>query len=202
MTSPSPLHRLGGPGKCSRDGAPDAKEFAGLVRSGLARLKDAENTANSLGGQIRSRVHALTRCAWRRWASRVPASRRYMSFRCSRTHWASDPKCGESCRSATTCGIGRSTKVTLDVDERLVGDLIGACRNVAGKVRQLPPIPRESRMFHPSARPPNSPTAHTGHQNGTVVTVTKELGATTAAWMIVCFRVSSRRPPVSMLSVF
>ena len=27
---------------------PDAKEFAGLVRSGLARLKDAENEVNSL----------------------------------------------------------------------------------------------------------------------------------------------------------
>ncbi len=29
----------------------------------------------------------------------------------------------------------------LDVDERLVTDLIGACRNVAARIKALPPIP-------------------------------------------------------------
>ena len=47
MTSPS-LERLAGPGNVLGKEPPDAKEFAGLVRSGLARLKDAENEANSL----------------------------------------------------------------------------------------------------------------------------------------------------------
>jgi hypothetical protein len=32
----------------------------------------------------------------------------------------------------------------LDVDERLVADLIGACRKVADKIKQLAPIPRQS----------------------------------------------------------
>ena len=41
MTSPSPLERLAGPGNALAKEPPDAKEFAGLVRSGLARLKDA-----------------------------------------------------------------------------------------------------------------------------------------------------------------
>jgi len=40
-TSPSPLERLAGPGSVLAKEPPDGKEFAGLVRSGLARLKDA-----------------------------------------------------------------------------------------------------------------------------------------------------------------
>jgi hypothetical protein len=48
MTSPSPLDRLAGPGNVLAKEAPDANEFAGLVHSGLARLKDAENDTNSL----------------------------------------------------------------------------------------------------------------------------------------------------------
>jgi hypothetical protein len=33
----------------------------------------------------------------------------------------------------------------LDVDDRLVSDLIGACRKVAGKFRSLPPISEKSK---------------------------------------------------------
>ena len=33
----------------------------------------------------------------------------------------------------------------LDADDRLVSDLIGACREVAGKVSSLPPIPKQSK---------------------------------------------------------
>ena len=33
----------------------------------------------------------------------------------------------------------------VDVDERLVADLMGGCRKVAERVRQLPPIPEKSR---------------------------------------------------------
>src|SRR5260221_11534967 len=52
MTSPSPLERLAGSGGVLAKEPPDAKEFAGLVRSGLARLKDAENKANSLDSRF------------------------------------------------------------------------------------------------------------------------------------------------------
>jgi hypothetical protein len=48
MTSRSPLERLASPGNVLAKEPPDAKEFDGLVRSGLARLKDAENDVNSL----------------------------------------------------------------------------------------------------------------------------------------------------------
>jgi hypothetical protein len=33
----------------------------------------------------------------------------------------------------------------VDVDERLVADLMGACGKVAERVKQLPPIPEKSR---------------------------------------------------------
>ena len=52
MTSPSPLERLTGPGNVLAKEPPDAKEFAGLVGSCLARLKDAENDANSLDSRF------------------------------------------------------------------------------------------------------------------------------------------------------
>ena len=62
MTSPSPLERLAGPGNVLAKEAPDANEFAGLVGSGLARLKDAEREANSLDSRFDlaySAAHAL-----------------------------------------------------------------------------------------------------------------------------------------------
>ena len=48
MTSQSRLERLAGPGNVLAKEPHDAKEFAGLVASGLARLTDAENVGNSL----------------------------------------------------------------------------------------------------------------------------------------------------------
>lgn len=48
----SALERLSGPGKSLQKEPPDAKEFAGLKRSGMARLSDAANTANSLEGRF------------------------------------------------------------------------------------------------------------------------------------------------------
>src|SRR2546428_10001989 len=44
----SPLENLCGPGQPLRKEPPDAKELAGLERSGLRRLADAEKQANSL----------------------------------------------------------------------------------------------------------------------------------------------------------
>jgi hypothetical protein len=33
----------------------------------------------------------------------------------------------------------------LDIDDRLVSDLIGACRKVAQKIKGLPPLPTKSQ---------------------------------------------------------
>ena len=113
MTSPLPLERLAGPGNALAKEPPDAKEFAGLVRSGLARLKDAENEPNPPDSRFdlaySAAAHALCLAALRHQRNRT------------------------ECEGA------------LDVDERLVSDLIGACRKVAEKVRGLPPIQEQSK---------------------------------------------------------
>ena len=44
----SPLENLCGPAKSLRQEPPDAKEFAGLMRSGRTRLADAQNPAIAL----------------------------------------------------------------------------------------------------------------------------------------------------------
>jgi len=69
MTSLSPLERLAGPGNVLAKEPSEAKEFAGLVRSGLARLKDAQREANSLDSRFDlaySAAHALCLAALRR----------------------------------------------------------------------------------------------------------------------------------------
>src|SRR5881396_4403394 len=81
MTSPSPLERLAGSGGMLAKEAPDAKEFAGLVRSGLARTKDAENHGNSLDSRFDlaySAAHALCLAALRHHGFRP--SKRYVVF--------------------------------------------------------------------------------------------------------------------------
>lgn len=68
MASSSTLEKLSGPGGVLSKEAPDAKEFEGLVRSGLTRLKDAENPANSLDSLFDaaySAAHALSLAALR-----------------------------------------------------------------------------------------------------------------------------------------
>ena len=81
MTSPSPLERVAGPGNVLAKEAPDAQEFDGLVRSGLARLKDAEREANSLDSRFDlaySAAHGLCLAALRHHGFRP--TKRYIVF--------------------------------------------------------------------------------------------------------------------------
>ena len=146
MTSPSPLDRLAGPGNVLGKEAPDAKEFDGLVHSGLARLKDAENDANSLEGRFDlayGAAHALCLAALRYHGFRP--SKRYIVFQVLPDTLGLGP---EVWRVLSKCHDMRNRteyEGALDVDERLVTDLIGACRKVAEKVRELPAIQQESK---------------------------------------------------------
>jgi hypothetical protein len=73
MTSLSRLDRLTGPGNLLAREPPDAKEFEGLVRSGLARLRDAERETNSREGRFDlayGAAHALCLAALRHWGFR------------------------------------------------------------------------------------------------------------------------------------
>jgi hypothetical protein len=142
MISPSPLERLAGPGNVLAKEPPDAQEFAGLLRSGLSRLADAENATISLDSRFDlaySAAHALSLAALRHCGFRP--SKRYIVFQVlpdtlglGADVWRVLAKCHDL-RNRT------EYEGALDVDERLVLDLIAACRKVAEKVRRLPAIP-------------------------------------------------------------
>lgn len=139
MTSPSRLDRLAGPGNVLAKEAPDAKELDGLIRSGFARLKDAENEANSLESRFDlayGAAHALCLAALRHHGYRP--SKRYIVFQLLPDTLGLGP---EVWRVLSKCHDMRNRteyEGALDVDERLVADLIGACRKVAAKIRVLP----------------------------------------------------------------
>jgi hypothetical protein len=146
MTSPSPLDRLAGPGNALGKEAPDTKEFDGLVHSGLARLKDAENEANSLESRFDlayGAAHALCLSALRHHGFR--SSKRYIVFQVLPDTLGLGP---EVWRVLSKCHDMRNRteyEGTLDVDVRLVADLITACRKVADKIKTLPAIPQKSK---------------------------------------------------------
>jgi hypothetical protein len=146
MTSLSPLERLASPGNVLAKEAPDAREFDGLVRSGLARLTDAEREANSLDSRFDlayNAAHALCQAALRHHGFR--SSKRYIVFQVLPDTLGLGP---EVWRLLSKCHDMRNRteyEGALDVDERLVKDLIAACRKVAEKVRSLPPIPDKSK---------------------------------------------------------
>jgi hypothetical protein len=139
MTSQSPLDRLAGPGKVLSLEPPDAKEFAGLVASGLARLRDAENASNSLYSRFDlaySAAHALCLAALRHRGYRP--SKRYIVFQVLPDTLGLGP---EVWRVLSKCHDMRNRteyEGALDVDERLVADLIASCRTVAENVQRLP----------------------------------------------------------------
>lgn len=132
---PSPFEKLTGPGKPLKSEPPNAKEFAGLRRSGLARLADAANTTLSLEGRFDlayNAAHALCLAALRRQGYR--SSNRYIVFQLlphtlglGPEVWRVLAKCHEVRNLGEYEGV-------LDTDERLVADLITACRAVAAKL--------------------------------------------------------------------
>jgi hypothetical protein len=146
IQSLSTLDRLAGPGGVLGKEAPDAKEFDGLVRSGLARLRDAEKQENSLESRFDlayGAAHALCLAALRYHGYRP--SKRYIVFQVLLDTLGLGP---EVWRVLSKCHDMRNRteyEGALDVDERLVTDLIGACRKVADKIKELPAIPQKSK---------------------------------------------------------
>ncbi|MBI3394001.1 MAG: hypothetical protein HY039_12620 [Nitrospirae bacterium] len=135
-----PLENLSGPGKSLQKEPPDAEEFAGLKRSGLARLSDAANAANSLEGRFDlayNAAHAMCLAALR-WHGYRPANR-YIVFQVLPHTLGLGP---EVWRVLAKCHDIRNLgeyEGDLNVDERLVADLIAACRAVAAKLDALKP---------------------------------------------------------------
>jgi len=137
---PSAFENLCGQGKPLKAEPPDANEFAGLKRSGLVRLKDAATTSLSLEGRFDlayNAAHALCFAALRWHGYR--SSNRYIVFQLLPQTLGLGP---EVWRVLSKCHDLRNLgeyEGDLNIDERIVTDLIAACRAVAAKVEALPP---------------------------------------------------------------
>jgi hypothetical protein len=137
----SPLENLTGPGKPLRKEPPEAKEFSGLKRSALARLSDSAKTSNSLESRFDlayNAAHALCLAALR-WHGFRPANR-YIVFQVLPHTLDLGPEVWrvlDKCHSVRNLG---EYEGDLNIDDRLVADLIAACRQVATKLELLPPI--------------------------------------------------------------
>ena len=109
--------------------------------SGLARLRDAENDANSLDSRFDlayGAAHALCLAALRYHGFRP--SKRYIVFQVLPDTLGLGP---EVWRVLSKCHDLRNRteyEGVVGAEQRLVADLISACRKVAEKVGQLPPI--------------------------------------------------------------
>ena len=138
----SPLERLSGPGKALAAEPPDAQEFGGLRRSGLARLRDAANTEISLEGRFDlsyNAAHVLSLAALRYHGFRP--GNRYIVFQVLPHTLGLGP---EVWRVLAKCHEIRNLgeyEGDLDIDNRLVTDLITACRAVAAALDTLPALP-------------------------------------------------------------
>lgn len=137
----SPFENLAGPGKPLKAEPPDAKEFAGLKRSGQARLKDALNAELSLEGRFDlayNAAHALCLAALRWHGYR--SSNRYIVFQLLPHTLGLGP---EVWRVLSKChGIRNLGEYEgdLNVSDRIVTDLIHSCQQVALKVEALAPL--------------------------------------------------------------
>jgi hypothetical protein len=118
---------------------PDANEFAGLKESGLARLKDASNTANSLAGRFDlayNAAHALCLAALRHMGYRP--TKRYIQVL---PHTLGlGPEVWRVLAKAHELRNAGEYEGWTDLNERLVLDLVTACKAVAAKLNSLAPL--------------------------------------------------------------
>lgn len=132
---PSPLENLAGTGKPLLAEAPDAAEFAGLLRSGRARLNDARNAALSLESRFDlayNAAHALCLAALRRHGFR--ARHRYIVFQVLPHTLGLGPEVWRVLAKAHDLRNLAEYEGHVDVDARLVTDVIAACEAVAGNI--------------------------------------------------------------------
>jgi hypothetical protein len=119
---------------------PDRNEFNGLKKSGLARLHDAANISLSLESRFDlgyNAAHALCLAALRRLGYR--ARNRYIVFQVLLNTLGLGPEVWRVLAKAhDTRNLG-GYEGDLNVDERLVTDLVMAGESVASKLQKLTP---------------------------------------------------------------
>lgn len=118
-----------------------ADEFAGLLRSGLARLKDAGNTTLALESRFDlsyNAAHALCLAALR-WHGYRPANKRYIVFQVLPDTLGLGPEVWRVLGKAHDLRNRSEYEGDQSVDRRLVSDLLAACALVGKKVQALAP---------------------------------------------------------------
>jgi hypothetical protein len=141
----SPLDGLCGPvGPLSKE-SPSRVEFEGLVTSGERRLADAERRQNSIEGRFDlayNAAHALCLAAMRYRGYR-PAHR-YIVFQALVHTLSLGPEVWRVLDRAH--GVRNRSEYEGDqsIDERLLGEVIAACRTVLTELRKLPSLEGKS----------------------------------------------------------
>ena len=128
----SPLENLAGPGKPLSPEPPDDAEVAGLLRSGRARLVDADNGTLSLESRFDlayNAAHALCLAALRRSGCR--AQHRYIVFQVLPHTLGLGPEVWRVLAKAHDLRNLAEYEGHVDVEERLVRDVIAACQRVS-----------------------------------------------------------------------
>jgi hypothetical protein len=126
------LDNLSGPGKPLKAEAPDDREIVGLLRTGTARLTDARQTTLALESRFDlayNAAHALCLAALRRKGYRP--GNRYIVFQVLPHTLGLGPEVWrvlDKCHNTRNLG---EYEGLLDVDKRLVADLIAATQAVA-----------------------------------------------------------------------
>ena len=134
----SPLENLCGHGKPLSVEPPDDAEIAGLLRSGRARLTDACNQALSLESRFDlayNAAHALCLAALRRQGYRP--RNRYIVFQVLPHTLGLGPEVWRVLAKAHDQRNLAEYEGHIDVDARLVADVVAACETVAVKVDEL-----------------------------------------------------------------
>lgn len=129
---PSPLERLAGSGKPLAAEPPDDAEIAGLLRSGRARLVDAGNATLSLESRFDlayNAAHALCLAALRMKGYR--ARHRYIVFQVLPHTLGLGPEIWRVLAKAHDLRNLAEYEGHVDVEERLVLDVVAACEMVA-----------------------------------------------------------------------
>jgi hypothetical protein len=137
----SAFDNLSDPGKPLQAEPPDRKEFEGLIRSAHARLRDALNTTLSLESRFDlayNAAHALCLAALRWHGYR--SGNRYIVFQLLPDTLNLGPgvwRVLAKCHNIRNLG---EYEGDLNIDDRIVDDLVAACQAVAKNVDALTPL--------------------------------------------------------------
>ena len=137
---PSPLDNLCVPSKPLHPEPPDAREFAGLMRSGLARLADAQVEQLSLESRfdlVYNAAHAMSLAALRWHGYR--SSNRFIVFQVLPHTLGLGPEVWRVLAKGHEIRNLGEYEGDMNVDERIVSDLIAACGAVASALAGLRP---------------------------------------------------------------